>query len=1271
MSEQPGSGASGHEAEVDTHSPGGEPLASSSSFVGSARRFSAIRDALGEGALRLAYHAAVPVVVNADLLNLLRVNFFLDDPPDVLPFEVEAELLLSPLFREIGEGLYEIDPGLRNLLLSGLHTRYGDERVHQVAALLERYTDAAAAWRSLPELELAQKLTALSFLDPAGAERWLDAHEVSAARTSSSLANDGPGREWYVVMRRRVAENSAIKTIDTQIRYAGEALLQLLSSGDISARLSVIHGLESLASLPDTDADEVVTVLCAFIQKWDERSPGPSKRVTRDVQAALSLIGSLPHIEFRLEGVSLTGANLAGLDFSYAIFDRVMLTELDAQILDLTYAQFSDVVLSDANLNGAFLDEAFLEFHTLSQVSLKGVSCEGAYIAADTIQSVTGSHADGTPLEIRSLSAEDETIGSPAEVDLKEELPAEAPQVELPESGSPDESSSAESAASLDVEAMLIEARTTEGMGQWERSRDVHRGLLGATLVTIHGFWSSPAIWDRLNALWREDEELRGLHIHPFGYPSPKKPRLPLTVTRVPDYDDIAQTLASEYAAVLGRVPEIAIVTHSEGGLILQRFLAWMVSQGRARELRPIRSVVMLACPNNGSEYLESLRRTLGYGRHPQAGGLQVLDRQVADTQRTVLQRIVNAAAVDDYQFPIPFHVYAGSSDQIVTAASAQSVFPRASTIAGSHFTILDPAAPGNRTAEMVKHHVLADIAATRAQPGTGPAPEATGIPEHPAASSGAGVGDHAVNLGPAPVTDSGPVVEEEVADNSQALRELSALPPAPPRRLRVEADPERRVVRLSWDPTPDAGCSSVVVRADGPEPPRSAVGQHRHVVAGGGRWEDDSPLVGYPMSYAVFTERSIGGPASKHAAVTSEPVLLTAEPQVTARPGNREVELSWTLPENAVTVEIQREELPGGRLVLLSAPEDGSTRLLDRNVRNEVRYRYAIRAVFAYQVPGQPPTERRSRPAELEVIPMAPPVLPGPVFARGGPPPPYMQLYSHRVELSWPPAEQGDVRILRSVPGDQRPAAGQEFAAEELNRYVLVLPEPIDIWMRANERVCYYTPILVYNGRCYTGEARPYATGPEVGGLRADHVGTSVAVTWDWPYGIGEALVVWNADSEPPDPVAAPFGERVARRGTEATGQFDIAVGSFQTLFVQVAVVVREQGAEFFSSGVRTSLQRRNIVLRYELRSGRGQRGSLVLHPDAPVTLPALVLFGRFDDRLAGRGDQQILRIPPGRADPGDSFELRPGKGIQLRSCRLFVEDEEEGGPITIVHPQ
>jgi len=41
-------------------------------------------------------------------------------------------------------------------------------------------------------------------------------------------------------------------------------------------------------------------------------------------------------------------------------------------------------------------------------------------------------------------------------------------------------------------------------------------------LMLIHGFWSSPATWERLAARLREDTDLAGLRIHAFGYESPK-----------------------------------------------------------------------------------------------------------------------------------------------------------------------------------------------------------------------------------------------------------------------------------------------------------------------------------------------------------------------------------------------------------------------------------------------------------------------------------------------------------------------------------------------------------------------------------------------------------------------------------------------------------------------------------------------------------------------------------------------------------------------------
>jgi pimeloyl-ACP methyl ester carboxylesterase len=203
------------------------------------------------------------------------------------------------------------------------------------------------------------------------------------------------------------------------------------------------------------------------------------------------------------------------------------------------------------------------------------------------------------------------------------------------------------------------------------------RGGVGvnADLVLIHGFWSSPATWDRLINRMRDDPDLGGLRIHAFGYESPKL-RWPGSPVRIPDYDDIAQSLPAYLAAHAPGTTGIAVVTHSQGGLILQRFLAWMLIEGRGRELVRLRLAVMLSCPNEGSEYLRSIRAVIGFGHHPQAGQLDVLSREVGEARRIVLRQIVSATAVDDRHCPIPVYVYSGRSDNVVRRESAQSVFP-------------------------------------------------------------------------------------------------------------------------------------------------------------------------------------------------------------------------------------------------------------------------------------------------------------------------------------------------------------------------------------------------------------------------------------------------------------------------------------------------------------------------------------------------------------------------------------------------------------------
>lgn len=226
-----------------------------------------------------------------------------------------------------------------------------------------------------------------------------------------------------------------------------------------------------------------------------------------------------------------------------------------------------------------------------------------------------------------------------------------------------------------------------------------------ADLVLIHGFWSSPATWDRLITRMRQDEDLAGLSIHAFRYESPKL-RWTGSPARIPDCDDIAQSLPAYLSANAPLTTPIAIVTHSQGGLILQRFLAWMLTEGRGRELARIRLIVMLSCPNEGSEYLRSIRAITGFGHRPQASQLDVLDREVGEARRIVLRQIVNATVVDARHCPIPVFVYSGRTDNIVLRESAQSVFPYAEVLPGDHFSILDPDAPGHLTLPTLKRHL-------------------------------------------------------------------------------------------------------------------------------------------------------------------------------------------------------------------------------------------------------------------------------------------------------------------------------------------------------------------------------------------------------------------------------------------------------------------------------------------------------------------------------------------------------------------------------------
>ncbi|MEV0172139.1 alpha/beta fold hydrolase [Streptomyces sp. NPDC050803] len=223
-------------------------------------------------------------------------------------------------------------------------------------------------------------------------------------------------------------------------------------------------------------------------------------------------------------------------------------------------------------------------------------------------------------------------------------------------------------------------------------------------VVLVHGFNSSSEMWEPLRRLIDSDAGLGFVETLPFAYSThlwTVDPR-----RRIPGYDTVADSLKEFLDTEARPFPRLLLISHSQGGLVVQRCLTRMAAEGRAAELARIDRVVMLACPNNGSQIALSLRRRL-LGGNPQERELRPLDERVADTQRAVLRDLVHAREVTAHTCPIPFSVYAGETDNIVTPASARGVFPDAAVLPGDHSGIARPDSHDHRTYTTLRRLIL------------------------------------------------------------------------------------------------------------------------------------------------------------------------------------------------------------------------------------------------------------------------------------------------------------------------------------------------------------------------------------------------------------------------------------------------------------------------------------------------------------------------------------------------------------------------------------
>lgn len=234
--------------------------------------------------------------------------------------------------------------------------------------------------------------------------------------------------------------------------------------------------------------------------------------------------------------------------------------------------------------------------------------------------------------------------------------------------------------------------------------------------VFVHGLFSHARTWDSLiNALTKEQTVSSEYALLSYSYASPRVLFNPLK--RIPDFNTLADSLATFIDVECAKFERIVLIGHSQGGLIIQRYLAKMLGDRRGRDLLKINRIVLIACPNNGSELALSVRRVLSpLWRHAQERQLRPLTPEILAAQQRVLRDIVFANEIGSDSCPIEFAVYIGESDNVVDRESAMGLFPRVGALPGDHNSVIRADIRGSRTLSALRAHLLLALNQPRGQ---------------------------------------------------------------------------------------------------------------------------------------------------------------------------------------------------------------------------------------------------------------------------------------------------------------------------------------------------------------------------------------------------------------------------------------------------------------------------------------------------------------------------------------------------------------------------
>lgn len=337
--------------------------------------------------------------------------------------------------------------------------------------------------------------------------------------------------------------------------------------------------------------------------------------------------------------------------------------------------------------------------------------------------------------------------------------------------------------------------------------------------------------------------------------------------------------------------------------------------------------------------------------------------------------------------------------------------------------------------------------------------------------------------------------------DYSSAQKAIASNPPIPP--TNIEVTWHGSTLRLNWPKVNAQGLLKyrVLRKSDG-APSNSNDGEiiaetaNTHI--------DDTELCsGSCFYYGVFTLRS--GAISSTFATSGPHRFLSPPEQLKSLAGDGQVSISWKKPKGCMKVEVWRRAglAPSqrGEGQQLSASE---LSVVDTGLDNDRNYGYLLLA--KYSDPNNSKTSVYSTGVSVKARPVATPV-------------PILDLEIKRCDstvfLSWTPPsgdkEQVQIRQARSI---SNVTSGKYIALDEADDYGILLGDTsqgsAQSILTTQGRV-FYIPLTVSAQTAVLGSPVSVTSLDDLTELTSRQNGNSIILTWEWPKGATEAIVVYD----------------------------------------------------------------------------------------------------------------------------------------------------------------